>query len=61
MDVKDKVAVVTGGAQGIRRGLCTRFAREGGHVVGREQDVEHLVEATVEHFGRIDLEKAGTR
>jgi len=23
--------------------------------VGREEDVEHLVEATVEHFGRIDL------
>jgi NAD(P)-dependent dehydrogenase (short-subunit alcohol dehydrogenase family) len=33
MDVKDKVAVVTGGAQGIGLGLCTRFAREGAHVV----------------------------
>jgi NAD(P)-dependent dehydrogenase (short-subunit alcohol dehydrogenase family) len=80
MDVKDKVCVVTGGAQGIGLALCTRFAREGGHVVlsdlrqeaceraaapigafpvaadvGREEDVAHLVSATVEHFGRIDL------
>lgn len=29
MDVKDKVAVVTGGAQGIGLALCTRFAQEG--------------------------------
>jgi NAD(P)-dependent dehydrogenase (short-subunit alcohol dehydrogenase family) len=80
MDVKDKVCVVTGGAQGIGLALCTRFAREGAHVVlsdlrqesceraaapigaypvaadvSREEDVEHLVEATVERFGRIDL------
>jgi len=33
MDVKDKVCVVTGGAQGIGLALCTRFAREGAHVV----------------------------
>jgi NAD(P)-dependent dehydrogenase (short-subunit alcohol dehydrogenase family) len=33
MEVKDKVAVVTGGAQGIGLGLCTRFAHEGAHVV----------------------------
>jgi NAD(P)-dependent dehydrogenase (short-subunit alcohol dehydrogenase family) len=33
MDVKDKVVVVTGGAQGIGLGLCTRFAEEGAHVV----------------------------
>src|ERR1051325_11454202 len=80
MNVKDKVCVVTGGAQGIGLALCTRFAREGAHVVlsdlrqdacersaapigalpvaadvGREEDVEHLVAATVDHFGRIDL------
>jgi NAD(P)-dependent dehydrogenase (short-subunit alcohol dehydrogenase family) len=80
MDVKDKVAVVTGGAQGIGLGLCTRFAQEGAKVVlsdlrqeaceraaapfgalpvaadvGREEDVAHLVSATVERFGRIDL------
>ena len=33
MDVKGKVAVVTGGAQGIGLALCTRFAKEGAHVV----------------------------
>jgi NAD(P)-dependent dehydrogenase (short-subunit alcohol dehydrogenase family) len=80
MDVKDKVCVVTGGAQGIGLGLCTRFAQDGAHVVlsdlrqeaceqsaapigaypvaanvGSEQDVEKLVAATIERFGRIDL------
>ena len=80
MDVKDKVAVVTGGASGIGLALCQRFAAEGAHVVlsdldqqacerhagpidaypvaadvGREEDIERLVNATVEKFGRIDL------
>jgi len=80
MNVKDKIAVVTGGAQGIGLALCTRFAREGAHVVlsdldqekcereaapigalpvaanvGREEDIAHLVSATIERFGRIDL------
>jgi NAD(P)-dependent dehydrogenase (short-subunit alcohol dehydrogenase family) len=80
VDVKDKVAVVTGGAQGIGLALSTRFVKEGAQVVlsdlkaetteraaasigafpvaadvGREEDIEHLVEATVERFGRIDL------
>jgi NAD(P)-dependent dehydrogenase (short-subunit alcohol dehydrogenase family) len=80
MQVKDKVAVVTGGASGIGLGLCTRFARDGAHVVlsdlsqekceekaapigalpvaadvGQEEDIENLVSATVDRFGRIDL------
>jgi NAD(P)-dependent dehydrogenase (short-subunit alcohol dehydrogenase family) len=80
MNVKDKVAVVTGGASGIGLALSTRFAQEGAHVVlsdlrqdateraaapigaypvaadvGREEDIKHLVEATIERFGRIDL------
>jgi NAD(P)-dependent dehydrogenase (short-subunit alcohol dehydrogenase family) len=80
MNVKDKVCVVTGGAQGIGLGLCTRFAQEGAHVVlsdlrqeacersaepigafpvaadvSREEDVAHLVQATIERFGRVDL------
>jgi NAD(P)-dependent dehydrogenase (short-subunit alcohol dehydrogenase family) len=55
MDVKDKVAVVTGGAQGIGLGLCTRFAKEGAHVVLSDLDQEKCVSATVERFGRVDL------
>ena len=80
MNVKDKVVVVTGGASGIGLALCTRFAKDGAHVVlsdldqeaceqhaqaigavpvaadvSREEDVRHLVEATMDHFGRIDL------
>lgn len=33
MDVKAKVVVVTGGADGIGQGLCRRFAREGAKAV----------------------------
>jgi NAD(P)-dependent dehydrogenase (short-subunit alcohol dehydrogenase family) len=33
MDLKDKVAVVTGGASGIGLALSTRFVQEGAHVV----------------------------
>ena len=80
MNVKDKVAVVTGAAQGIGLALCTRFAAEGAHVVlsdlrqdaceqqaapigafpvaadvSHEQAIEHLVDATIDRFGRIDL------
>jgi NAD(P)-dependent dehydrogenase (short-subunit alcohol dehydrogenase family) len=80
MNVKDKVCVVTGGAQGIGLALCTRFAQEGARVVlsdlrqeaceraagpigalpvaadvGREEDIENLVAATIDRFGRIDL------
>ena len=38
MRVKDKVAVVTGGASGIGLALCTRFAREGAQVVLSDLD-----------------------
>jgi NAD(P)-dependent dehydrogenase (short-subunit alcohol dehydrogenase family) len=40
MDVNGKVAVVTGGASGIGLALCTRFAKEGAHVVLSDLDQE---------------------
>ncbi|MFL6216587.1 MAG: SDR family oxidoreductase [Blastocatellia bacterium] len=38
MELKDKVAVVTGGATGIGRALCRRFATEGARVVAADID-----------------------
>ena len=45
MNVNDKVAVVTGGAQGIGLGLCTRFAQEGAHVVLSDLSQERCEDA----------------
>src|SRR5947208_744330 len=38
MELRDKVAVVTGGATGIGRALCRRFARDGARVVVADID-----------------------
>jgi NAD(P)-dependent dehydrogenase (short-subunit alcohol dehydrogenase family) len=40
MRLKDKVAIVTGGASGIGRSCCILFAREGARVVVADIDVE---------------------
>jgi NAD(P)-dependent dehydrogenase (short-subunit alcohol dehydrogenase family) len=81
MKIQDKVVVVTGGASGIGRGLCRRFAAEGakGIVVsdtngegaakvakeigglavtadvGKEADIQSLVEIATSHYGPVDL------
>ena len=40
MNLKDKVVVVTGGANGIGAALCRRFAQEGARVVVADLEVE---------------------
>lgn len=44
MELKDKVAVVTGGATGIGRALCRRFAQEGAQVVVADMDEQGATE-----------------
>ena len=45
MRLKDKVAIVTGAAQGIGRGIAERFAREGAKLVINDLNEETLREA----------------
>ena len=70
MKLEGKVAVVTGGAQGIGRAIADGLAREGAQVViadlnppdggiradvSSEEDVGRMVVETVERHGRLDI------
>ena len=65
MDFREKVVVVTGGAQGIGRCVTEEFRKAGAHVcVIDKQDGEHFVgdiadKGTLERFAREVIEKYG--
>jgi 3-oxoacyl-[acyl-carrier protein] reductase len=48
---RDRVALVTGGASGIGKGVAARLAREGAHVVVADLDAEALEAAVMELAG----------
>ena len=82
MKLKDRVAIVTGGAQGIGKAIASKLSEEGASVtiadinedgakaaaeslsgdglgvradVSSPDDVQAIVDATVERFGRVDV------
>lgn len=66
---QDKVAVITGGAQGIGRCICEEFAKQGARVctidllendffqgdVGKKEDLERFAQKVIQTYGRVDF------
>ena len=66
--LKDKVAIVTGGGQGLGQAICQHLAGVGAHVIAadikgtdttvdvtNEADVQTLFDTAVAKFGRVDV------
>ena len=54
----DKIAIVTGGAQGLGASICQRLAREGAHVVVADlkiEQAEQLAQSLAQESGRRTL------
>jgi len=61
MELAGKIAVVTGGASGIGRALCLRFAAEGARVVVADRDVDGAARTAAAFGGlsfRVDVGRA---
>src|SRR6266545_45041 len=48
MEIRNKVAIVTGGASGIGRGVCDEFVKRGGRVAIFDRDAERAEQAAAE-------------
>jgi len=52
--LQDKIAIVTGGAQGLGEALCRRLAREGAHIVVADLNLEQAERVAAEIAAQTD-------